>query len=356
MEVLAGILEPLGVPGEHAAAVGHLFIGIAGVAGGQVEAIDGEALLLDGVDKAQNSVVAVLLQLGIVHGGALIAQRPLGEQRGAAGQQGVIVHDLGQGAAAQQVQVNIAAVRLPIGVAGPVVALLAAHVEHGLIEVVIENAHSLLGVPVELDVEGDMLIQGIHLLGVVAHGVGGPLPEELLILVQQSGLLAEAIEAVLLVHPAVVHHPVVAVQHKGVARQILIEQSALRVIEPEGQGILLHLQPDGGSGKGQGLIVLSDLRHHRSHVLPLREEEIQPVLPGHSGQHIGLLGKLLVEGGPDPDDLVGDKADLHIRLVGVDEVHTVCRLIAGKYGTNFHNRNAPCLIDSVLPGLRRVRR
>ena len=35
---------------------------------------------LDGVDKAQNGVVAVLLQLGIVHGGALIAQRALGQQ------------------------------------------------------------------------------------------------------------------------------------------------------------------------------------------------------------------------------------------------------------------------------------
>ena len=60
VEVGAGVLEAFGVPCKDAA-----LVVLAGIAAGQVEAIDGEALFLDGVDKAQHSVVAVLFQLEI---------------------------------------------------------------------------------------------------------------------------------------------------------------------------------------------------------------------------------------------------------------------------------------------------
>ena len=99
-----------------------------------------------------------------------------------------------------------------------------------------------------------MLVEGVHLLRVVAHGVGGPLPEELLVLVQRPRLLAEAVEAVLLLHPAVVGHPVVGVQHKGIARQVLVEQGVFVVVEPEGDGVPVHLQAELAGVEHQRLV------------------------------------------------------------------------------------------------------
>ena len=211
-EIRARILEAVGVPSEHAA-----LVVVAGVAAGQVEAVDREAFLLDGVDEADHGVVAVLLQLRIVHGAALVAQAALGQQRRTAGQQRVVVHDARNRIAGQQEHVDVAAVSLPVGVARPIIALLAAHVEHGLVEVVIEHTDRLLRASAQADVERDVLVERVHLLRVVAHGVGSTLTQEGLVLVEQSCLLAKAVEAVLLLHARAGDDAVVAVQNERAA-------------------------------------------------------------------------------------------------------------------------------------------
>ena len=322
-----GVLEAVGVPGEEAA-----LAVLAGVARGQVEAVDGEALFLDGVDEVEDGVVAVLFQLGVVHGGPLIAQGPLGQQGGAAGQQGVVVHHAADAAARDQEQVDVAAVGLPVAVAGPVVALLAAHVEHRLVEVVVEQAHRLPGGAGQMDVEGNVLVQGVHLLGVIAHGVGGPLPQEGLVLVQQAGLFAEAVETVVLCHRAVVGHPAVGIQGVGGAGQIAVEEIAVLVVELEAEGRTGHFQPDGRRLEGVALPCLGDLGLDRVQTGPLLgEQAVQTVLPGGGGQDIGFFIQLPVKGHPDPDDLVGDKTDLDVCAVGVEQEGAVQAL----HGLNF---------------------
>ena len=318
-KVGAGVLKAVGVPGKDAA-----LVVVAGVPGGQVEAVDGEAFLLDGVDEVQDGVVAVLFQLGVVHRGALIAQRALGQQGGTAGQQGVVVHHAADGAARDQEQVDVAAVGLPVAVAGPVVALLAAHVEHRLVEVVVKDAHRLAAGAGQPDVEGDVLIKGVHLLGVVAHGVGGALAQELFVLVQHAGLFAKAVKAVLLVHGAVVGHAAVGVQDVGGAGQVAVQQRPVFVVQFEAQGAALGHQADGGRLEGDGLVGDGDFRRHRLDAGALgAEQAVQTVLPGGGGEDVGFFGQLAVKGDPDPDDLVGDKADLDVRAVGVEQERPV---------------------------------
>ena len=182
-----------------------------------------------------------------------------------------------------------------------------------------------------------MLVQGVHFLRVVAHGVGGPLAEELLVLVQRPRLLAEAVEAVLLLHPAVVGHPVVGVQHEGIARQVLVEQGVFLVVEPEGDGVLVHLQAEPAGVEHQGFLPLGDagLNGLEAGALLLKQG-VQPVGPGGGGQHVGLLRQLLVEGGADADDLVGDKIELDVGAVGVQQAGALQALQAGDGGTDFH--------------------
>ena len=333
MEVSTGVLEALGVPGKDTA-----LVVLAGVAAGQVESINGEALFLDGVNESQHSVVAVFLQLGVVHAGALIAQSTLGQQSRTAGEQGVVVHNAGDGVAADQEAVQIAAVGLEVGVAGPVVALLAAHVEHGLVEVVVEHADSLFGVTVQTDVEGDVLVESIHLLGIVAHRVGSTLTLERLVLVQLAGLLAKAVEAVVLFHPAVSHNAVVGVLDEGVAGQGAVQLRAVSGQQLEIDGVLLDHQSHLAGGKSDGLVVLGDLSRKRLHAGALAlEQVVHTVFPGGGHQDVGFLGQLVVKAGADTDDLVGHEADLDIRVVGVQQESAVLALHAGKTGADFHN-------------------
>ena len=346
MEVSTGVLEALGVPGKDTA-----LVVLAGIAAGQVEAIDGEALFLDGVDKAQHGVIAVLLQLGVVHAGALIAQSTLGQQSRTAGEQGVVVHNAGDGVAADQEAVQITAVCLKIGVAGPVVALFAAHVEHGLVEVVVEHADSLVGVTVQTDVEGDVLVEGIHLLGVVAHGVGGALPLEGLVLIQQAGLFAKAVEAVVLLHPAVSHHAVVGVLDEGVAGQGAVQLGAIGSQQLEVDGVLVHHQRHLAGGKGEGAVVLGELGGKGLHTGALTlEQRVHPILPCGGHQNVGFLCQLMVKACADADDLIGHKADLDISVISMQQESAVLALHAGKTGADLHSFYSSQLIfDKKCP-------
>ena len=123
----------------------------------------------------------------------------------------------------------------------------------------VEHADSLFGVTVQTDVEGDVLVEGIHLLGIVAHGDGGALPLEGLVLIQQAGLFTKAVEAVVLLHPAVSHHAVVGVLDEGVAGQGAVQLGAIGSQQLEVDGVLVHHQRHLAGGKGEGAVVLGDL-------------------------------------------------------------------------------------------------
>lgn len=113
LKELFRLREALVVPVEH---IAQIVLFAAGVAGGQPEVVDEDALFFVLVDDLVDLLVAVLFQLGVVHGGGAVAQRLLGGQGAAAGQQGVLVEDLRQGGTGQQEQVDVAAVGLVVAV------------------------------------------------------------------------------------------------------------------------------------------------------------------------------------------------------------------------------------------------
>ena len=202
----------------------------------------------------------------------------------------------------------------------------------------VEHADSLFGVTVQTDVEGDVLVEGIHLLGIVAHRVGSTLTLERLVLVQLAGLLAKAVEAVVLFHQAVSHNAVVGVLDKRVAGQGAVQLRAVSGQQLEIDGVLLDHQSHLAGGKSDGLVVLGDLSRKRLHAGALAlEQVVHTVFPGGGHQDVGFLGQLVVKAGADTDDLVGHEANFDIRVVSVQQESAVLALHAGKTGADFHN-------------------
>ena len=69
-----GVLEALFIPGKDAAL--DAFVRFHGaVAGGKLETVNRYLLFPGGVDEIQDSVVAVLIQFRIVHGGSQVSKR-----------------------------------------------------------------------------------------------------------------------------------------------------------------------------------------------------------------------------------------------------------------------------------------
>ena len=350
-KVGAGILKPLSVPSEDTALSVH-----TGIAGGEVKAVDGEALVLDGVDEIEHRVVAVLFQLRIVHAGALIAQCTLRQQGGTACEQRVVVHNPAQGIATQQEQVDISPIGLPVGIARPIVGLFLAHVEHRLVEVVIKQTNRFLRCTAEPDVEGDVLVERVHEFRVIAHGVGGALAQKSLVLVEGSGLFAEAVEAVLLFHAAVGGNALIGVERKGTSGKGGVKLRALCVVQADTDGIPIQFQTQRGAFKKDGFLPFRDLWFHGlyPHALTLKER-VETVFPRGRHEDIGFLCELPIKGDPHPHDFIRDKYNLEIGAIGMDECRSGESVQTGDFSANIHI-DAPCsIVDTpgVIPSPER---
>ncbi len=293
------------------------------------------------VDDLVDLLVAVLFQLGVVHGGSAVAQRLLGGQGAAAGQQGVLVQNLGQGLTGQQEQVDVAAVGLVVAVALPVAGQLLAKVEHAVVGVVVEQANRAQVVFVYPDIEGNVLVHRVAGLGVVADGILGGHPQAATLFIQMTGLFAKAVEVVIVpIHLGEVAQTADLILLKGALPQILIDQLAGLIEQLKVEGLFEQLQGDVCGLKGQGLLVLGAGHIQRGDAGALvLEQGVHPVLPRGGHQRVGLLlhGGALVEVHPDADDIVCHENQLYISGIAVDEV-AVFGLFKGFKTTQQHKR------------------
>lgn len=175
---------------------------------------------------------------------------------------------------------------------------------------------------IDPDVEGNVLVHGIAELRVVADGVLGGHAQPAALLVQVAGLLAEAVEVILLpVHAGEVAQAAHLILFKGPLGQVPVDAGSLAVKQREGQGALLHDQLNGGRAEGQGLFAF--LAGHIQGGDPLAfplKEGVQPVGPGGGHQGIGLLGENPVKADTDADHVVRQEYQHHIGGIAVDQV------------------------------------
>ena len=327
-----GIAEALAVPLEHAAFALHRRI-----ARGEVEAVEREAPFPHGVGEGEHRRVAVPFQLRVVHARALIAKGAFGRQRGPPGEQRVVVHDPRDRAAADQEEVDVAAVGAPARVPGAVVAPLRAEIVFGLVKVVEEQAHGLPGPAAQADGEGDVLVERVALLRVVAHGVGRALAERALVLVERSPLLAEAVKAVVVLHAGIEGNAAVAVAQKGVGRERRPEGRPGPVEKPDAERIAVQLQTQRGALEDEAPLRLRERRLHGLDAGALQSEErVEAVGPGGRHQDVGLLRERPVERDAQADDFVGDENQPAVGRVGMQEKGAVKALKAQELRADFH--------------------
>ena len=325
-EPVCRVLEPLVVPSEGAAldALGRLD---RAVAAGQLEAVCGDALLAGRVDEVEHGVIAVLGQLGIIHRAAQIAQRGLRQHDALAGQVGVALDDLADGRAGNQEQVNVARVGAVGRIAVPVVALLAAHVEITLGRVVVEIADRLPGAAVQADVERNVLVERVGLLGVVAHGVAGGHVHVFLGLVDLAGFLAKAVEAVVSLDLAGMDAAVVAVLAVGQVGNIGVQQAPVLIIDHDAERRFLDddfqsLALDDGllAAVSQrslgGLDALAAVLH----------QFVGAGVPRRHGQAVRGFVPIAVKARADAQDVVGQEPDAQFH--GVSS-HSIVAAVVG---------------------------
>ena len=195
----------------------------------------------------------------------------------------------------------------------PVVALLAAHVEIALGGIVVEVADSLLRAAVQADIERNVLVEGIRLLGVVAHGVAGSHIHVFLGLVDLAGFLAEAVEAVVCLDLAGVD----AVLAVGQVGNVGVQQAAVLIIDHDAERCFLDddletrtldngLPVAVGQGCGGGLDALAAVLH----------QLVGAGLPCGHGQAVGGFIPVAVKARADAQYIVGQEPDAQLYSVG----------------------------------------
>ena len=293
------------------------------------------------VDDAVDLLVAVLLQLRIVHGRGAVAQRLLGRQRAAARQHRVLIEDARHRRRSQQEQIEVAAVRLVVGVALPVAGELLPQIEHAVVAVVIEQADGALVVLVHADVERDVLVHGIAVLRVVADGVLRAHAQATAMLVQMAGLLAKAVEVIkLTVGLGKVRQTANLVLFKSALTQILMDDVAIKIIQRKGERLLAQHELHLRRGEGDGALRL--LRRHverRDALALVRKQFVHAVRPRGRHQRVALLLERTVKGHADTQQVVRHEDQHRVRRVSVDDV-SVVRLFQRTEFSEQHNASS----------------
>ena len=342
------VLKALVVPGKGAAldALGR-FDGA--VAAGKLEPVSGDAFLAGGVDEIQHCVVTVFGQLGVVHRASEVAERCLGQHNAFAGQVGVALDDVADGGTCDQEQVNVARVGAVGGIAVPIVAFFAPHIEITLGGVVVKVADCLLGAAVQADVKRDVLVQRVGFLGVVAHGVAGRHIHILFCLVDLAGFLAEAVEAVIGFNLAGVDAAVVAVLAVRQIGNVRVQQAAVLVVNQNAERCLFNhdlqaaalnyclLVAVGQNGIG-GLYALAAVLH----------QGIGAGFPCGHRQAVGGFVPVAVKSGANAQDIVGQKPDAQLCRIGGNGVVAAAVPDGAAGVAHFHSFSPFCFAVSPV--------
>ena len=190
-----------------------------------------------------------------------------------------------------------------------------------------------------------MLVERVHELGVVAHGVGGPLAQKGLVLIQRTALFPESVEAVFLFHTAVGGNALIAVEGEGASGKGGVKLRALCVVQADTDGIPIQLQTQRGAFKDDGFFPFRDLRLHGGYpVAQSLKERVETVFPSGCHKDIGFLRELLVKGSAHTHDFLRDKNNLEIGAIGMDECRSGESFQTGDFSANIH-MNAPCYMN-----------
>ena len=313
---VSGVLKALVVPGEGAAL--DALLGFHGaVAGGKLEAVHGDVLLMGGINEFQHSVIAVFRQFGVVHGAAQIAQRCFGQHDGLAGQIGVTLNDIADGGACDQEEIHIPGIGAVGGVTVPVVTLFAAHVEITFSGVVVKVTNCLFGTAVQLDVERNVFVQGIGLLGIVAHGIAGGHVHVLFSLVDLAGFFAKAIEAVVGFDLGSVHAAVVGILTISKVGNICMQQAAIFIVYHDTEGCLFHNHLQAAALDHGLLVAIGQFGSGGLHALAaVLHQLVRAGVPGGHGQTVGRFIPIPIKTGADTQNIVRQKPDADLHRIG----------------------------------------
>ena len=185
---------------------------------------------------------------------------------------------------------------------------------------------------------------------------GGALAQKSLVLVEGSGLFAEAVEAVFLFHAAVGGNALIAVEGEGASGKGGVKLRALCVVQADTDGIPIQFQTQRGAFKNDGFLPFGDFRLYRGYTraLPFKER-VETVFPRGRHEDIGFLCELPIKGDPHPHDFIRDKYNLEIGAIGMDECRSGESVQTGDFSANIHI-DAPCsIVDTpgVIPSPER---
>ena len=165
-----------------------------GIAGRELERVARDRVLLAQADEVHQLILRIR-RVGVVHGGAAVAEAPFWPEQGFTGQADEGFGHIQHLFTGKQVIIDIAGLRLPAAIGGVVVVDFIAQIQPAAAQVVIEQA--VADIAALGDGKRNMFIQRVGADGVVAHGIEVTHFIALTVALQVAGLFAQAVETLI---------------------------------------------------------------------------------------------------------------------------------------------------------------
>ena len=179
-------------------------------------------------DKVHQLILRIR-RVGVMHGGAAVAETPFRPEQGFAGQANKCFGDIQRPSAGEQVVIDIARFRLPAAIGGVVVINFIAQIQPATAQIIVEQA--IADVATLGEGKGDMLVQRVGTDGVIAHRVEITHFIAFTVALKIAGLLAKTIKSFVLAAAQIVRRAVaVGVEQIGAGGAVIDQREPFAVV------------------------------------------------------------------------------------------------------------------------------
>ena len=207
---------------------------------GKLKSVYRDPLFLCCIDKFQNRIITILLQLRIIHRGTKIPQRITWKHRRFSGQIRITLYNVAHLRSCDQKEVNVSAVHTISAMRFPVVTLLTSHIKIAFICIVIKISDSLFCLLVQLNIKRNMFIQRIGFFRIISHGVFRAHIHKFLRLIELPALFAETVKTIVRRDLTRMDPTMVAVLHISQIHNVCMNLCALGIINTNTERFFLH--------------------------------------------------------------------------------------------------------------------
>ena len=219
----------------------------------------------------------------------------------------------------------------------PVIPLLASHIKVTFCRAVVEISYSFFRAALQLDIERNMLVQGICLLRIVSHRISGSHVHIFFCFIDLAAFFTKSVKIIVILDLAGMNAAPVGILAVRKLRNICMKHGSFCIIDTDAEWIFFHFKAELLSGNHCPGLTIHQCRFRHGNPLPvILHQFICAGFPRGCYQTVGRFIPVSVKARPDTDDIIRKEPYTNLHCVCSNRIIMILCCDSTCFVTYFH--------------------